>query len=138
MIRQLSLGAASALVLALASAPVSAQQYDGPVYTGPTEEVIVRPPRYYSEDTPVGVEPKQISLTQEVRSDDLDLRTEEGAHALRVRVRETARHVCARLAREFPVTYTNATSCYREAVDDAMYQADNAIGAARGYSAADE
>jgi UrcA family protein len=138
-VRKTALLAASVLGLSLASA-ASAQTYGPygpgygpPVATVPSDQVIVIAPRYrvdhHSLNTPV----ENVSLSQPVRSDDLDLRTARGAHELRRRIHFVARSVCGQLIDMYPVGVDSDATCYRNAVAEAMPRADAAIQTARGY-----
>jgi UrcA family protein len=140
---------ASALGLIFAGSSAAAQDYgrygDQPrTYQGePVETVIVPAPRYYEpnyyreERGRLNGDIVNVSLSSEVRFDDLDLRTRWGVDELRSRIRLSARDVCDQLERRYPVAADNSPPCYREAVEDAMDQADAAIARARGYAEAD-
>jgi UrcA family protein len=131
---------ASALALVLAAPSALAQgdnpYRDDPGHYGnpPRESVEVIAPRYPFR-TPRGGAIEQVSLSREVRAYDLDLRTPWGADELRSRVRFAARNLCEKIDRSF-ATVDDGRSCYYEAVDRAMEQADAAIAEARGYSRA--
>jgi UrcA family protein len=140
--------AASALGLALAASSANAQQYDqygnpapnygpppgyGPSY-GPPEEITVYGPRRHEERGDLGAPIEDVALQRAVRFDDLDLRTDWGARELRNRIEYTARVMCQRLDTMYPIKADDSPPCYRTAVDQAMYQADAAIGQARGYA----
>jgi UrcA family protein len=135
-----SLLAGSALALMLTAAPACAQDYgsNGDGYdNGPNETVEVIAPNFNYERKPVGAPPGKLSLSEPVSYGDLDLRTGEGAHELRARVRDAAREICERLADAYPVEQATGTHCYKDAVDAAMLRADTAIGTARNYAYAD-
>ncbi len=122
------LPAASAVALILAAIPAVAQDYG----YGDTETVIVHAPPFVEERGPLGGEIRNVSLSREVRFDDLDLRTYWGARELRNRIRFTAREECEQLDRAYPVeASTNMHPCYRTAVERAMVDADTAIRDAR-------
>lgn len=119
-----------ALAIALAASSASAQQY-GPVAapSGSHEVVTVTAPRPHERQrSTIGAPIVNVSLSREVRFDDLDLRTARGAHALRARVRDTARALCNQLDQQYPVTEDDSRSCITTAQNDAMAQADSAIG----------
>ncbi len=122
--------AASATAVALAFASATAAQ----PYTGPTEEVIVRAPQYGPQRSEIGAPVENLSLSREVRFDDLDLRTSWGASALRDRVRQTALTLCQQLENQY-VTMDDSRPCYRTAYEDAMDQAETAIQNARNVAA---
>lgn len=129
---------ASALVMVLGTPSALAQDYspyrDEPGYYGnpPRETVEVIAPRYPFR-TPRGGAIEQVSLSREVRAYDLDLRTPWDADELRSRVRFAARALCEKIDRNF-ATVDDGRSCYHEAVERAMDQADAAIAEARGYA----
>jgi UrcA family protein len=146
---------ASALGLALTASSANAQQYDpygnpAPNYgpppnyappppdyapaSGPPEEITVYGPRRHQERGDLGAPIQDVALSQPVRFDDLDLRTNWGARELRQRIEYTARVMCQRLDTMYPIKADDSPPCYRAAVDQAMYQADAAIAQARGYA----
>jgi UrcA family protein len=102
-------------------------------YAGPPENVIViAPPRQTDHSS---LAPTQITrLSMNVAYDDLDLRSAQGAHELRARIRDAARDVCDRLVARFPHALYDTTSCYRQALDGGMNRADTAIHVARNYA----
>lgn len=112
--------ATSAVALLLATTAL-AQSYDAP-----NEEVIVRAPPQTSQRSNIGASVQDVSMSREVRFDDLDLRTVWGAETLRSRIRNTALTICQQLENQY-VTLDDNRPCYRAAYDDAMVQADNAI-----------
>lgn len=103
------------------------------------EEVIVRAPRYHApERSTIGAPIETVGTSEAVRIDDLDLRSEWGVRALHDRIEHTARVLCRQLDARYPIPASDSPDCYRNAVDDAMYQADQAIDRAqdadyRGY-----
>jgi len=116
--------ATGAVALTLA-ASASAQDY-----ASPTEQVIVRAPHYGPQRSDIGAPIESVSMSREVRFDDLDLRTVWGARVLRSRLRETALNLCRQLDNQY-ITLDSNRSCYRDAYEDAMMQADDAIRATR-------
>ena len=78
--------------------------------------------------------PAAMIMSEPVRFDDLDLRTERGAGTLRTRISLTAIHVCARLAATYSVYEAQMASCTKAARQDALARADVAINNARGGS----
>ena len=140
--------AASALGLALAASSANAQDYDpnyapppnyGPNYApppayGPPEEITIYGPRRHEQRSDIGAPIQDVAISQPVRFDDLDLRTEWGARELRHRIEYTARMMCQRLDAMYPIKADDSPPCYRTAVDQAMYQADSAIDQARSYA----
>jgi len=129
--------------LALMAQTAGAQDYGAnpapyPSSGAPPENVIVRAPpvgRSY-----IGAAIRNVSVSRTVRTDDLDLRTEEGAQELRSRVFFTADSLCHWLNAMYPVDAEGWSSgmwprdsrCYRSAVQGGMKQAVNAVSAARG------
>jgi UrcA family protein len=99
-----------------------------------SEQVQVTAPHFRAESAPLNGPLEKISLSSTVRTDDLNLRTRHGVRELRLRVRDEAKNVCTQLAQAYLVREAPGTSCYREAVDDAMEQADTAIDQARSFS----
>ena len=127
---------AAAFGVALASSSAQAQNYGPPPgYQGgqgsPDENVYVTAPRFRGEQTPLNAPPGKVSLSTAVRYDDIDLRTRQGAHELRLRVNEAAKDMCARLYDAYPFYQANGTSCYKTAREDALLHANEAIGDAR-------
>ena len=117
--------AALALVAAL---PARAQERTYVSYSnGATERVEVIAPR--GERSEIGAPIEYRSISREVRFDDLA--SVEGAHALRERVRRTARELCRSLDVRYPVATQDSPPCYSTAVADAMDQADAVIAQAR-------
>ena len=134
--------AASAFGLALAVSSANAQDYNpnyapppgyGPA-SGPPEEITVYGPRRHEQRGDLGAPIQDVAISQAVRFDDLDLRTEWGARELRHRIEYTARVMCQRLDTMYPIKADDSPPCYRTAVDQAMYQADSAISQARSYA----
>jgi UrcA family protein len=145
---RLALLGATAAALFLA-APALAQDY-GPYEdgayppppaeysVGPSEEVIVTAPRLrFREENGSGprsldLPPEKVSLSKAVSYRDLDLTTWDGADRLRARVVRAAHHVCAQLRDAYPFEQISTSNrCYRDAVDNALIRADEAIATAR-------
>src|SRR5258706_1454587 len=93
--RGLTLAAAGSLVLIASASFAAAQDYDrhpdqsGYYQSGPPEQVIVTAPHYrhpYHKRSAIGAPVFNEALTQEVRYDDLDLRSYCGAHEFKVRI----------------------------------------------------
>jgi UrcA family protein len=120
----------SLIALAALTTAASAQSY-GPVTpaSGTSEVVTVTAPRPHERQrSTIGAPIVNVSLSREVRFDDLDLRSARGAHALRSRIRDTARALCRQLDQQYLVTEDDSRSCIRTAEHDAMSQADSVIG----------
>ena len=119
--------AAGAFGVLATTAAVAQDYYDN----GPGENVIVVAPDYYAHrpypSNVLGRPPEPTTLSESVSYSDLDLGTREGAHVLRVRIRDAARDICSTLASRYPIQMADSRSCYRDAVGTAMNRADNAI-----------
>jgi len=125
--------AALALGSALVATAAGAAPY-GPVTppSGMDEVITVTAPRPHERQrSSIGAPIVNVSLSREVRFDDLDLRSDRGARELRSRVRHTARALCRQLESQYLVTDDDAYPCTSSAVDGAMQQADEAIESAR-------
>jgi len=122
--KTLTMLATTAVALILATSALAQS------YAGPTEDVIVRAPHYGPQRSDIGAPIQNVSLSREVRFDDLDLRTVWGARALRSRIRETALNLCRQLDNQY-VTLGDNRSCYRTTYEDAMMHADDAIRTTR-------
>jgi UrcA family protein len=121
----------AALFLTAATAQAQDYNYNRTAYTPDTEEVIVTAPDIRVERNPVFGLPGKASLTRRVAYNDLDLTDPGDARELRNRVRETARDICDTLRDAYPLRQQPGTSCYRDALKDAMPRADAAIRSAR-------
>ncbi len=137
--RPLAFIAAGTLALALAAPAARAQDYRETSYysNGAGEQIEVIAPRHHDERSVIGAPIRDVAISQAVRFDDLDLRTQEGAHILRARVRDAARDLCRRLDTRYPISTDDSPPCYSTALDDAMAQADRAIDDAREYGNAE-
>ena len=104
---------------------------------GPSEEVIVTAPRLRFREEGSGrrsmdLPPEKVSLSKVVSYSDLDLTTWDGADRLRARVDRAAHRVCAQLRDAYPFEQlSTGTRCYREAVQNGMVRANEAISSAR-------
>jgi UrcA family protein len=116
---------ATAMGTVLAAAPANAQSDDS---------ITVTAPHFRSDPTRLNGPLEKVSFSRAVRYDDLNLRTRWGARELRMRVRDEAQNICARLAEAYPVRQAPGTSCYKRALDDGLIRADSAIRDAREYS----
>ena len=118
----------------MSALPAAAQdynRYDAPgayANSGP-EDVIVQAPRYrHQQRSTIGAPIEDVWLSAPVRFDDLDLTTDWGVRKLHTRIFVAARKLCQRLDNHYPITVSDgAPSCYRQAVNDAMAQADAAV-----------
>jgi UrcA family protein len=129
---RLALLAGAAFFLTAAPAAQAQDPYKNASYSDESrEQVIVIAPRVHEErGATLGI-PSKVSMSQPVSYDDLDLRTRTGAHELRLRVADTARNICDRLADNYPYREIPGRSCYKEAVSDAMIRVNEAIRDAR-------
>ena len=128
------IGRKSALLLACLSGfmvanPAMGQGTTSPAVTaslgGPTEEIIVTPQRQ-SRST-IGAPIRDVTLSEFVPYDDLNLSRVSDIIALRHRVRDSARRICSRLQFENPVGTPDTARCRRDAVDNARSGVDAAI-----------
>ncbi len=99
------------------STPILAQENP---FDGSSETIIVTAPREPIARSRIGGPIIDVSLSRDVRVDDLDLNTSDGVDRLRSRVSFTARTLCDRLDRFYPITAENSPPCYRQAVRQAM------------------
>jgi UrcA family protein len=131
-----NLALCTVLTLVFAAPAALAQDYGAPAYdrAAAHEQITVQAPRYHPRRSAIGAPIREVAISRPVRFDDLDLATPWGAHVLRDRIRVTARELCNRLNFEYPVTASDSPPCYRTALQNAMYRADEAIADARGYA----
>jgi UrcA family protein len=108
-----------------------AQQYGPPAGYGPSEGLQIIAPRFHREGTRLNGLPEKVSLSTQVRYDDLNLLSWRGAYELRRRVSQAAWETCMRLAEAYPVYTLSGTSCYKSALENALLRADEAIDDAR-------
>jgi len=129
----LSVSAAAAMEIGNYNTPEAApdDRINAAAYTPDTEEVIVTAPDIRMERNPVFGLPGKVTLSRRVAFNDLDLRDRSDARILRQRVRESAREICDTLADAQPLRQQPGTSCYRDALNDAMPRVDAAIREAR-------
>ncbi|HSC19320.1 MAG TPA: UrcA family protein [Rhizomicrobium sp.] len=127
-------GAAGLISFATPAASQAAVTYS---YNGPPEEVIVTAPRpalrrFREQGGNMDMPPERVSLSTRVSYRDLDLLSPQGADQLRDRVVRAAYRVCRRLDEHYPFQrLSTSTPCEREAVENALIRADEAINAAR-------
>ncbi len=129
----LRLLAAAGAFAALASS-ASAQSYsDNRDSYRAGEEVTVTAPRYRGErGSTTGAPIRNVAFSRDVYVGDLDLHTNWGVRALQSRIRSTARTLCSKMDRLYPVSADNSPDCFQTAVDNAMAQADDMIADSRG------
>jgi UrcA family protein len=109
--------ACAASLTALTATPVLAQ--DNP-FGDNSERIIVSAPRERVARSRLGGPIVDVSLSRTLRVDDLDLNTSDGMDRLRWRVSFTARTLCDRLDRFYPIAVDGSPPCYRQAVRQAM------------------
>jgi UrcA family protein len=100
---------------------------------GDQDEVIVQAPRHYQERSTIGAPIENVAVSRAVRYDDLDLRTDWGARELEHRINQAASSACDELDTRYPIATSDSPPCYSSAVQDAKYDAQAAIGRARGW-----
>lgn len=100
------------------------------------EEITITAPRVVHETIVAGRSPstgapiEETTISRVITFKDLDLTKSSGAEALRSRVRQTARDLCAELDKLYPFE-TRDPMCVRTSSDRAMVQAENAIAEAK-------
>ena len=116
------------------STGVAAQDYGSYGGYGPAnEQIIVNGPRVlHQEHSPLNTPIEGVSLSVPVQYADLDLRTRWGAHELKARIESAAFNVCRELRYQYPASLNPDSFCYKNAVAEAMPQADTAVQTARG------
>jgi len=121
--------AAGIFGLALIAAPALAAEY-----VSDNEQIEVTAPRHHPTPSIPGAPIRDVTLTREVRFDDLDLHTHHGVRMLRSRIMSTALLLCKQIDVMYPVTLSDNPPCYESAVHNAMLQAHEVIRQARGYA----
>ncbi len=129
--RSLLCGTAALGLLAVTPGFAQDRYEDVDYHAGPIERIEVTAPPYRHERSSIGAPIQDVAMSREVRFDDLDLATRDGAWELRSRVRETARDLCNRLSVRYPVATEDSPPCYRTAVASAMDQVNDVIAQAR-------
>ena len=115
--------AAAVLGLSLVGAPASAQPaYDA---TG-VGEIVVHPDR--TRDPYTGAPIDTVTESRVVYADDLDLDARWGQRTLLRRVQRAATDACDSLDRRYVTVDSDGQACYRDAVHDAMAQAEQIVG----------
>jgi UrcA family protein len=129
--------AAGALSFAIAAPSARAQsRYDGVTYyRDGSDDVIIEAPRHFHERSRIGAPIEDVALSRVVRYNDLDLRTDWGAHELKARVTRTAASACDELDVRYPFSTPDSPPCYATAVHFGIRDADYAIAHARGWRA---
>jgi UrcA family protein len=106
---------------------------DTDVALADSEEVVVSAPRVRIERDGT-LRPGRMVASRSVAFSDLDLRSREGAHELRARVRQAADEICGGLSDMYPADPGDYGACYREAARNGLVRADAAITEARFYA----
>ena len=68
----------------------------------------------------IGASDEVISVSQRVSYADLNLATTSGSREMESRVRNTAKALCEKLERTYPLSGTTAETCVRNTVDKGM------------------
>jgi UrcA family protein len=113
--------------------PASAQDYGPPgndTYANPPERVEVTRPRVHVRVGHFG-QVERVTTSRELQMSDSELRTPEGAHALRMQVHEAAGDICSELKYHVRYSLESWHSCYHDAVAHGMRNANWAIEKAR-------
>ena len=92
--------------------------------------VTVTAPRTIGRD-PAGAAIERVSMSQRVRTSDLDLRTRIGAAELDKRIASAARTMCRQLESLYPVGAPDAQTCARRSVRASQKDATAAKARAR-------
>ena len=116
--------AAAVFGLSLATAPAHAQPqaYDIPG----VGEIVVHPG--HTRDPYTGAPIDTVTESRIVYTDDLDLNTRWGQRVLLRRVQRAATDACDSLDMRYVTIDSEGPACYRDAVHDAMAQAEQKIG----------
>ena len=125
------IGVATISSLAFIAAPAQAQPAyagDGYAYSTNAPSVTVYAPRRFDRDSATGADIDVVQASRVVDTQDLDLSTNWGMHALNVRVDRAAREACNEIDRRYPDTVLddNAT-CVSHAVDRAMGEVQDTL-----------
>lgn len=113
-----SLFGVTACAVCLTASPVLAQD-DNP-FGDEGERIIVTAPRAPVARSRIGGPIVDVSVSRNLRIDDLDLNTSNGMDRLRWRVSFTARTLCDRLDRFYPIAADGSPPCYQNAVRGAL------------------
>ncbi len=125
--------------IALAAVPLLAHAKDKVIYDPMIveDDIIVVAPheRYITRDrNAVSGRSEEVTVQQVVYSNDLDLRRDYDVELLRERIRQTAIEACDVAERGENLSLTTDRECVREAMRDAMAQAESLISYKRGYA----
>jgi UrcA family protein len=136
-----STGLAAALALSFAPPGARAQPYYDNAYDeapppvaydeGPPPsvgELVIIAPRYHEERSPIGAPIETVREQRVVYTDDLDLSTRWGAHALKRRIERAARDACADLDFRYPIGDPSTGECVATATRHAMRRAEYVLG----------
>jgi len=128
MAKNIAIFAASAIGLMVASGSALAQQ---------SAEIVVVAPHFAQREvgrTSSGIPIEEVSLSNAVAYNDLDLRNPYDVDTLRDRVEYVAMQSCRELGEAYPLDLeTSNAECARSAIREAMPQVDEAVAVANGY-----
>lgn len=116
-------GLTASLALAQESEMTPSGQVPDQVVSSP-EVVIVTIPHHGPARSSTGAPIQDVSLSANVRTDDLNLQSTDGWLELRSRVRQTARGLCARLRFQHPIGTPDEFRCVERAVDNTSDRID--------------
>lgn len=119
-------GLTASLAVAQESEMTPSGQVPDQVASSP-EVVIVTVPHHGPVRSSIGAPIQDLSLSANVRTDDLNLQSPDGWLELRSRVRQTARGLCAHLRFQHPIGTPDEFGCVRRAVDNASDQIDASL-----------
>jgi UrcA family protein len=101
-------------------------------YNEPESVIVSLPPFTRTLNGVIPSEATRFSVA--VSFHDLDLRSDQGALVLRVRVRDAARDICDQLAARFPHALTPTERCVRDAASSGLNRANLATYNARHFA----
>ena len=120
----LALAGAAAAALSLSIAPIPAHAQD---YGTSVGEVTVHP-RVLGRDPATGAPIDTVTASRYVRISDLDLDSSWGQRVARHRIERAAYDACNYLDEHFVTLDSGSSDCVRAAVQDALYQVEQAAG----------
>lgn len=110
--------------------PNGPDNYQG-TNVGGTNEIVIIGPHFSARTSPLNAPPEDVRISQRIPYADLDLRTLQGAHILRERVRFAAAQICDRLRNVYPYELNPHVPCFRAVLNESMPRAESAIDDAR-------
>ena len=87
-------------------------------------------PSGFSNSSLIGATDEIISVSQRVSYADLNLATTSGSREMEARVRNTAKALCDKLERKYPLSAVAVETCVRDTVNKGMADVRTAIAAA--------